>query len=67
MRANKLELRRAIEEEVQECYDEMRDGLAERIMFLLDDGLEGEEVSEIIEKERMLYVTLINQFYQRVK
>jgi len=72
MRKNKIELRRAIEEEVQECSEEMESRFGDLLLSLFDDGLEGEEVTEIIERERMLHYTRlntgqINQFYRVVR
>jgi len=72
IRKNKIELRRAIEEEVQECHEEMENRFGNLRMDLFDEGLGEKDVKKIIEKERMLYSTMlrtkqIDQFYRIIK
>lgn len=62
-RENKTQLRMALDENVQESYEELNDNMGEFAECLFDDGLMKEEVSEIIVKVRKNYIQRINQLY----
>jgi hypothetical protein len=62
-RENKLALRRELEENVQESYEESDDAIGEMVEWLFDDGLEKEEVMNIATKVRGDYNKQIVQLY----
>lgn len=63
IRENKTQLRMALDENVQESYEELNDNIGEFVEWLFDDGLEREEVSEVVTKVRASYTKRINQLY----
>ena len=62
-RENKTHLRMALDENVQEGYEEMDDNIGEMVEWLFDDGLEKEEIMDIATKVRQSYIKQIIQLY----
>ena len=62
-RENKTQLRMALDENVQESYEELDNNIREFAKCLFDEGLEREEVISIATKVRKLYTKQIIQLY----
>ena len=62
-RENKPQLRMALDENVQESYEEMDDLIGEVAWMLFDDGLLEDEVAKICEKYRIICINKLNQFH----
>jgi hypothetical protein len=62
-RENKTQLRMALDENVQESYEELDDNIGEFAECLFDGGLEREEVIGIATKVRQSYIKQIIQLY----
>ncbi len=63
-RENKIQMRMALNENVQESYEELNDNMGYLAMSLFDDGLEAGEVDEIVTDFEMSGIKQIKQFYR---
>ncbi len=63
-RENKIQMRMALNENVQESYEELDDNAGYLAICLFDDGLEREEVDEIVKDVRDSNIKQLIQFYR---